>query len=88
LPATTVVGGVPDSVIVAAEVPVADGGEDEPVEEAAVLAAGELLSSEPHPESRAETLTQTSKADRNPKLLAANILRLNDGCPIQRKCRH
>ena len=77
MPTTTVVGGVPESLIAAAEVPVAVGGADE-LDEPELAPDGEL-SPPPHPDSRAEILKQTSMADRNPSFLAANIRRLNDG---------
>jgi hypothetical protein len=78
LPTTTVVGGVPDSVITGAEVPVAVGGADVPVEPAAAL-DGELPTPEPHPDRRAETPKQTSKAKRKLRFLAATIRELNYG---------
>lgn len=63
-----------------AEVPVEEGGADEPVEEAPVLLDGEPVPTEPpHPDSRAEALKHNSKADRNPRFLTANIPKLNDG---------
>ena len=59
------VGGAPDTVIV---------GTAAPAEHAAAeLAASELSSPLPHPDSKAKMLAQISNAAGNPKLLITNI---------------
>jgi hypothetical protein len=78
LPATTLVGGVPDKVI---------AGTDVPAAAAAGVPVGASFSLMPHPASRAKTLEQTSKAQRNRKLLAVNIAELNYRLPDRANCR-
>jgi hypothetical protein len=73
---------VPDNVIVGAEAAAEEPGADELVDEVA-----ELSSPDPHPDSRRETLKETVRAQRNPKVLTVIISRLQYGRSTSRKCR-
>jgi hypothetical protein len=73
---------VPVNVIVGAEAAAEEPGADELVDE-----VSELSSPDPHPESRRETLKETARAQRYPKVLTVIIPGLQYGRSSSRKCR-